>query len=119
MNYQDLDVHKTAFKCYQNMKDNEDLFRVGHRNNDAVNLCVICYTLGLDPIREFNATRKAGKWNATVNIAYDERDFRDRAEVINKYIEDEWCNSSTLPAYDYSPYIFAFKDEPYMEMVMK
>lgn len=73
-----------AAKCLANMAEDPLMFTAGRRNNDAVNLCIVCNILFADP------------FEVAMMITKDADDYKhalDHIERVKPYVED-WATHS-------------------------
>jgi len=71
-------------------------FKVGRRNDDAVDFCIISWCLGYNPVDKFNELAAQHKWDES---QYDVA--REHIDRIVPYLS-KWGTKGTIEAMDYA-----------------
>ena len=75
---------------------NPNVFKPGRRNDDAVDMSIICWCLGKNPIDVFDEISRKNDWSVN---QYDEA--REHMDRIAPYLV-KWGTKGTTEAMDYS-----------------
>lgn len=75
---------KKATAILDNMAHDPMFMTAGRRNNDMVNLCIVCGILGLNAIEELQKMNKV--------ISSEIQEHYDRIDpYVDSWLDDPWC----------------------------